>query len=183
MSDNTRKYKFDWEFVGDASDGVRPSLGSGTSLEVYRLFQFAIRDVIEQHYGTEVTDTVFREAGILAGKLFYQKYCAGAKDADELVRTIQEKFKELAIGIVRFEKIDLDNLILQLTVDEDLDCSGLPDTSDHICVYDEGMIKGILDSFTAQDFHVEEIDCWCSGERTCRFKAQLKKDLPIAQNA
>lgn len=180
MAGDTRKYKFDWEFIGDASDGVRPSLGGSTALEVYRLFQFGIRDVIEQHYGTEMTDTIFREAGILAGKLFYQKYCAGAKDVGELVKIIQDKFKDLAIGIVRFETLDLENHTIQLTVDEDLDCSGLPDTNDHICVYDEGLIKGILDSFTNLDFTVREVDCWCSGERTCRFKAQLKKEEPTA---
>jgi predicted hydrocarbon binding protein len=47
----------------------------------------------------------------------------------------------------------------------------LPDTSDHICVYDEGFIKGILDSFTQAEYTVKEIDCWCSGGRTCRFSA------------
>lgn len=180
MDGQARKYKFDWDFIGDASDGVRPSLGGSTSIEVYRLFQFGIRDVIEQHYGTEMTDTIFREAGVLAGKLFFQKYCAGITDAGDLVKVIQDKFKELSIGIVRFEHIDLENLVIQLTVDEDLDCSGLPDTNDHICVYDEGLIKGILDAFTNLDFQVKEVDCWCSGERTCRFKAQLKKEEPIA---
>ncbi|MCC8180922.1 MAG: 4-vinyl reductase, partial [Planctomycetes bacterium] len=50
------------------------------------------------------------------------------------------------------------------------------DTSEQICVYDEGFIKGILDSYTGMDFSVREIDCWCSGERTCRFEAKLATD-------
>ena len=61
-----------------------------------------------------------------------------------------------------------------MTVDEDLDCSGLPDTDEQICVYDEGFIQGILEAFTGKFFDVEEVDCWCAGSRTCRFSAVMK---------
>ena len=175
MEEKKRKYKFSWDVIGAYSEETRPSLGTGTSLEVYRLFQFTMRDVLEQRYGTEVTDDIFRESGVMAGKAFFEKYCQDAKDVGTLAKTIQERFRELAIGIVRFEKVDLDNMEIQLTVDEDLDCSGLPDTQEQICVYDEGLIQGILEAFTGQKFTVREVDCWCSGERTCRFKANLTK--------
>jgi predicted hydrocarbon binding protein len=59
-----------------------------------------------------------------------------------------------------------------LTVSEDLDCSGLPETGDEICTYDEGFISALLESFTGIPFHVEEVDCWCTGDRTCRFEAK-----------
>jgi len=65
-----------------------------------------------------------------------------------------------------------DNSHFILTVEEDLDCSGLPDTSDVVCVYDEGFIQGILESFSGNGFNVKEIDCWCTGARTCRFEAK-----------
>lgn len=58
--------------------------------------------------------------------------------------------------------------------DEDLDCSGLSDTSDVICIYDEGFIQGILESFSGKGFNVRGIDCWCIGSRTCRFEAKTK---------
>lgn len=142
---------------------------------MYRLFQFTMRDVLEQRYGTETTDDIFRESGVMAGKAFFEKYCSEAKDVGALAKIIQERFRELAIGIVRFEKVDLDNMVIQLTVDEDLDCSGLPDTQEQICVYDEGMIQGLLEAFTGKKFTVREVDCWCSGERTCRFQARMDK--------
>lgn len=170
-----RKYEFSWDLIGDSTEDSRPSLGNNTTLEVYRLFQFAIRDILERRYGTEAVDDIFREAGVLAGKAFFERYCQGIEDLNTLANLIQSKFRELAIGIVRFEKVDLNNMTFQLTVDEDLDCSGLPDTSEQICVYDEGLIKGLLDSFTGKDFTVKEIDCWCSGERTCRFRATLSE--------
>ncbi len=173
MSENDRKYCFNWDLVGVDYGAARPGLGDTTSILAYRLFQFTMRDILEKRFGTKVTDDIFRESGAMAGKAFFERYCAGAKDVGELAKIIQDQFRDLSIGIVRFERVDLNTLTFQLTVDEDLDCSGLPDTSDQICVYDEGFIKGILDAFTGKSFEVKEIDCWCTGERTCRFRASL----------
>lgn len=171
MSNSDRKYAFTWDVLGGDMNIARPGLGGDTKVEVYRLLQFTLRDILEQRYGTEETDAIFREAGILAGREFFRKHCAESKDVPALTKTVQEQFRDLGIGIVRFETADAQNRVFQLTVDEDLDCSGLPDSQDHVCVYDEGFIKGILDSFTGEDFSVQEVDCWCSGARTCRFKA------------
>jgi predicted hydrocarbon binding protein len=54
-------------------------------------------------------------------------------------------------------------------VAEDLDCSGLPDYDEMICTYDEGFISGLLHEYTGKSFDVKEVDCWCSGDRVCRF--------------
>jgi predicted hydrocarbon binding protein len=60
-----------------------------------------------------------------------------------------------------------------LTVSEDLDCSGLPDLDYEICHYDEGFIAALMESFTGKQFKVKEVDCWCTGDRTCRFTADV----------
>jgi len=177
MSTPERKYAFSWnDAVGVDINNVRSGLGDSTKVAVYRLFQFTLRDVIERQYGTEAVDKLFFDAGVLAGKAFFEQYCQNITDPADLLRTIQNQFRDLGIGVVRFEKADVVAMEFQLTVDEDLDCSGLPDTADHICIYDEGFIKGILDSFTGLDFTVSEIDCWCSGARTCRFRGHLTKN-------
>ena len=175
MTDLTsRKYAFNWDILGGGIHQARRELGTDTKVEVYRLFQYTLRDMLEQHYGTEMADKLFFQAGELAGKTFFNHYCSDCTDMGTLAKKIQDQFREMKIGIVRFEKADTETMYLQLTVDEDLDCSGLPDTSDQICVYDEGFIKGIFDAYTGKDFTVKEIDCWCSGARTCRFKAVLE---------
>lgn len=174
MTENNRKYAFSWDFVSPDTEDARPRLGNSTRLEIYRLFQFSLRDILEQHYGTEAADERFREAGALAGKEFYDKFCTGVDNLGDLAKLLQNKFTEYGMGILRFEKIDLENMEIQLTVDEDLDCSGLPETSDQICVYDEGLIQGIFERFTGKKFVVREVDCWCTGERTCRFQAKLQ---------
>ena len=60
-----------------------------------------------------------------------------------------------------------------LTIAEDLDCSGLPVSSETVCNYDEGFIKGILEAYTKREFSVTEINCWANGDRVCRFKIDL----------
>lgn len=166
-----RKYVFDWDtIIGDMAM-ARKKLGPTTRVEVYRLFQFTLRDIIEQQYGTEVADDLFRAAGVLAGRSFFRRFCSDSTNIGELVKSLQDRFKEFGIGILRVEKSDLEKMTFTITVDEDLDCSGMQDNNEVICVYDEGLIQGILQEFTGKGFDVREVDCWCTGERTCRFQA------------
>ena len=169
-SDSSRRYQFYWELLGDIDSG-RPHLGNQTRLEVYRLMQFTMRDVLEARFGTPVADEVFYAAGKMAGQAFYEHFLGQASDFDGFVRRLQETLREMGVGILRIEKADLASGELVLTVSEDLDCSGLPELSYEICVYDEGFIAALLESFTGRAFKVKEIDCWCTGDRTCRFRA------------
>jgi predicted hydrocarbon binding protein len=170
-----RKYKFSWDLIGDIELG-RPNLGPTTRIEVYRLMQFAFRDVLESHYGTEQADALFYEAGKLAGKEFYKNFCSQIVELNEFVRTLQEVLRELGIGIMRVESADVENGSFVITMSEDLDCSGLPELDYEVCVYDEGFISGLMESFTGKKFKVKEVDCWCTGDRTCRFTAKAERD-------
>lgn len=167
-----RRYAFSWDLIGDIDLG-RPNLGPTTRIEVYRLMQFAFRDILEQHYGTQAADDLFREAGRLAGAEFYKKFCTGITDLNEFVRTLQQLLRELHIGIMRVEAADAKRGSFVITISEDLDCSGLPELDFETCVYDEGFICGLMESFTGRRFQVREIDCWCTGDRTCRFQADV----------
>ena len=153
----------------------RPNLGNKTSVEVYRLMQFTFRDVIESHYGSDKTDQIFYEAGKKAGRAFYQNVLPPTENLNDFIKHLQEVLKELGIGILRVEKADMDKGELILTVSEDLDCSGLPELDYEICTYDEGFISALLEEFSGTEFSVKEVDCWCTGDRTCRFRAEAKK--------
>jgi hypothetical protein len=167
-----RKYAFNWELLGDISAG-RPNLGHYTRVEVYRLMQFCFRDVLEQNLGTEKTDQMFYEAGKLAGEHFYRNMLKPVDNLNDFVQQLQESLKEMGIGILRVEKADVAKGEFVLTVSEDLDCSGLPELDYEICTYDEGFIAAIMESFTGKNFTVKEVDCWCTGDRTCRFSATV----------
>ena len=36
----------------------------------------------------------------------------------------------------------------------------------------EGFISGLLSAHTGKEFSVKEVDCWCSGDRVCRFEVR-----------
>jgi predicted hydrocarbon binding protein len=165
------KIPVSWDLIGDIDSG-RPNLGRYTRLEVYRMMQFTFRDVIERRYGTEEADRIFYEAGQEAGVAFYKNVIGDVQSVDEFVKRLQEELRAMAIGILRVEKTDLEKGEIVVTISEDLDCSGLPELDYEICTYDEGFIAGLLESFTGAAFKVKEIDCWCTGDRTCRFHAQ-----------
>lgn len=168
--DKDRKYKFSWDLIGDIQLG-RPNLGNTTRLENYRLMQYTFRDVIETVVGSEKTDEIFYKSGKLAGTEFYKQHIKSAKDINDLIIQLQSLLRDFKIGILRIEHIDMDLGEIVLTMAEDLDCSGLPEIGDQICTYDEGFICGLLETYSGIPFKVKEIDCWCTGDRTCRFHA------------
>ena len=164
---------FSWDGLGDISEG-RTNLGYDMPVIVYRLFQYALKDILSREYGEEMSSAIYRAAGHLAGLQFARKVLDLSGDFDFFITNLQKQLTDLKIGILRIEKADLVNLSLTLTVSEDLDCSGLPVTDETVCDYDEGFIAGILEAYTGKTFDVKEIDCWASGDRTCRFTANLQ---------
>jgi len=169
------KYTFDWELIGDIEAG-RENLGGFVGVEVYRLMQFTLRDVMESRFGADVTDEIFYEAGHKAGMEFYKNAISPVNSLEEFVQKTQEILKERKIGILRIEEALLDEGKLVLTIDEDLDCSGLPELNFETCIYDEGFIAALIESYTKEEWHAKEIDCWCTGARTCRFMVTKKAE-------
>jgi len=167
---SSRKYEFSWDLLGHIQEG-RPNLGDMVGLSVYRLMQFTLRDILEEAFGSEKADELFFLAGKKAGKEFYDHFIQPVADLSEFVAKTQEVLKQQSIGILRIEELLLDQGKIVLTVDEDLDCSGLPELDYETCIYDEGFIAGLFESFTNLPWNVKEIDCWCTGARTCRFLA------------
>ena len=162
--------KFEWKQLGNIEEG-RPHLGLMTSVAVYRLMQYTLRDVLIKRYGVVQADESLYEAGRLAGTEFCKNMLNCSLDLNGFVSDLKDKLIRQNVGILQVEKADLQKMELVLTVAEDLDCSGLPVTDETVCTYDEGFIAGILFNYLGKEFDVKEIDCWATGERTCRFRA------------
>jgi predicted hydrocarbon binding protein len=162
-------YEFTWRALGDIAVG-RPNLGGEVPVLVYRLTQYTMREAIRLRYGEDMARTLLREAGWIAGREFSVNVLDSALDFNAFVAQLQDMLKTQKIGILRLEKADLESLSLVLTVSEDLDCSGLPVYGTTVCDYDEGFIAGILNAYTGKHFNAVEVDCWATGDRTCRFE-------------
>lgn len=163
---------FEWAMLGRIDTG-RPNLGFATHVAVYRLMQFTLRDVLIRLHGVEAADRVFYLAGALAGRHFYENLVTKRDSFNDFVAQLQDLLRDMGVGILRIEKADMEKLSFTLTVAEDLDCSGLPACDERICTYDEGFISGLLSAHTGKKFLVKEVDCWCSGDRVCRFDVKL----------
>lgn len=164
-------YTFKWEDLGNLSEG-RPNLGEETSVIAYRLMQYTFKEAISKAVGMEKAMEIFVEAGTLAGKHFCINVLDTSLSFNDFVADLQEKLINLKIGVLRIEKADLETLEFTLTVAEDLDCSGLPIFDETVCDYDEGFLAGIFEEFTGKRFTAKEIDCWATGDRTCRFEVK-----------
>jgi len=173
FKENRDECTFSWADMGNIEIG-RPNLGDMTSVTVYRLMQYTLRDVLIRRFDPVTAGEIFYEAGKLAGKEFCKNALKTDVDFNEFVAQVQKVLKDLRIGIFKVEKADLERLNLTITVDEDLDCSGLPLSDETVCDYDEGFIAGVLEAYTGKAFDVKETDCWAMGGRTCRFEAKKK---------
>jgi len=164
---------FQWGSLGDVAEG-RKNLGGDMPVLVYRLFQFTMRDVLNKKYGSDEAIDIFRKAGELAGEEFASNMLDISLPFDQFVAQLQQKLKDVKVGILRLEEVSQDASEMVLSVAEDLDCSGLPITSEVVCNYDEGFIAGILKTYTGKYYVVREVDCWSKGDRVCRFTAKAE---------
>ena len=162
---------FSWSQLGDIKTG-RENLGAEMPVIVYRLMQYTLLDVLQKEHGQEAANNIFRAAGLLAGIEFSKNVLNLKLDLAGFTAQLQKTLKDLKIGLLRIESIDTDTGEFVLTVGEDLDCSGLPITNENVCVYDEGFLAGIMESYTGKKYKVDEVDCWASGARVCRFQGK-----------
>jgi len=168
---NDQTYHFSWGDLGDIKLG-RPNLGNLTNVAVYRLLQFTMREILIRNFGVEKTNELLFQAGKLAGREFCRNLLNIKAEFKDFIAEFYTTLLELKIGILRVENSDPETLHFVLTVSEDLDCSGLPITDNTVCDYDEGFIAGVLGTYLNKEFSVKEIDCWSTGDRTCRFQAK-----------
>lgn len=161
------------EKLFDAIDVRETVLNPFTHVVMYRLFQQTLRFVMEKEMGVSKVDRLFRKAGWQAGFHFFKRFCGSPATVQELFRIVEERFREMGIGIFRVEFCDVEELFFSLTVSEDLDCSGYPDTGKAICMYSEGLLQGLLEAFTGCPFKVHEVECWGTGAQMCRFNARV----------
>lgn len=171
FGDTREESVFSLSMVGNIGEG-RPNLGSAIDVGVYRLMQFSIRDVLLRKFDPETAARVFFEAGELMGMELYRSMIAKRENFNEFIKEIRDLLSNLKICTLEVEKADMDEMSFTITLSEDLECSGMPVSNETICAYDEGFLSGLLTEQTGARFSVKEVNCWCSGDRLCRFEVK-----------
>lgn len=157
-------------------ENSRGNLGEELPVMVYRLLEYSVKEELVKRYGKEVQTDIFRSAGRSAGEYFAKNFLNLDQPLDAFVGQLQAEMQELKIGVLRIEDINEKNGKIVLTVSEDADCSGLPVLGETVCNYDEGFIAGILTTYSGKPYRAIEIDCWATGDRVCRFHAEIVQD-------
>ncbi len=170
---NFSKYKFSWEPVGNIEEG-RKNLGPYMPVFAYRLFEFAMRTELTNQFGKIKAAEILRNAGKISGIELANNVLNINLPINEFLSHLRDILEKNRIGILRIEEFNQSTGDIRLTIAEDLDCSGLPVTGETVCSYDEGFLAGILEVYTKKEYHVEEIDCWATGARVCRFEGYVK---------
>lgn len=152
----------------------RENLGADIPVLVYRMLEYSIKDELAQRFGKDVQIDVFRKAGYKAGAYFAKNCLNLEQPLDVFVGELQQKLEEMKIGVLRIEDVDEESGKIVLTVSEDADCSGLPVLGETVCNYDEGFISGILSVYSGKKYEAIEVDCWATGDRVCRFRAEVQ---------
>lgn len=156
-------------------ENSRGNLGEELPVLVYRLLEYSLKEELIRRYGKDEQVEVFRSAGRMAGEYFTKNMLNLDQPMDQFVNELQNKMKELKIGVLRIEDVDEESGKIILTVAEDADYSGLPVLGETVCNYDEGFIAGILSVYSGKQYTAIEVDCWATGDRVCRFQANVEE--------
>ena len=165
---------FSWNSIGNVAEG-RERLGETMPVFMYRLFEYSVKDILIREFGKEKAIKIFRDAGKKAGYEFAVNVLNLTSPLNNFIAELQKILADKKVGILRIEKLDQETGSAVLTVEEDLDCSGLPPIGETVCNYDEGFLAGVLEAYTHEKYTVKEVDCWASGSRVCRFNAEIEK--------
>ena len=154
-------------------ENSRSKLGETLPVLVYRMLEYSIKEELIAQFGKEKQIDIFREAGQRSGEYFARYMLNLDQPLNAFISELQAKMQDLKIGVLRIENIDEQSGRIILTVSEDADCSGLPVLGETVCNYEEGFISGILSVYTGKPYSAIEIDCWATGDRVCRFRADV----------
>lgn len=166
---------FKFEDYLQFDEDCRSNLGKELPVIVYRLLEYSLKDELIERFGKETQIDVFRQAGRKAGEYFARKLLDMNQPLDQFVSQLQAKMQEMKIGVLRIEDVNEESGRIILTVSEDADCSGLPVLGETVCNYDEGFISGILSLYSGKPYTAVEVDCWATGDRVCRFHANVEE--------
>ena len=171
--EDIKEIQFEDYFKYDTNS--RGNLGDELPVMVYRLLEYSLKEELKNRFGKETQIDIFRSAGRMAGEYFAQNILNLDVSLDQFVNELQQKLRELKIGVLRIEDVNEETGRIVLTVAEDADCSGLPVLGETVCNYDEGFIAGILSVYSGKTYTAVEVDCWATGDRVCRFHANVEE--------
>lgn len=95
------------------------------------------------------------------------------KDLESYVGKIEQICRQLCIGLLVPDRVDLSAGVLELRVDQCVSCAGIHNVSAPICHFEAGMVGGIVKSFFKRNVRATETKCNALGDKTCLIRVDL----------
>jgi predicted hydrocarbon binding protein len=95
------------------------------------------------------------------------------KDLESYVGKIEQVCRQLCIGLLVPDRVDLSAGVLELRVDQCVSCAGIHNVSAPICHFEAGMVGGIVKSFFKRNVKATETKCNALGDKTCLIHVDL----------
>lgn len=152
----------------------RDDLGPLIPIRLFQVLRMvALGSNVEDILGQGAPSLVYH-SGQSLGTTLGQIVAANAnKDLDVYVGKIQQLCRQLCIGLVVPDKVDLSSGMLELRVDECVSCAGIHNVSAPICHFEAGMVGGIVKAFFNRNVKATETKCNALGDKTCLIRVDL----------
>lgn len=142
-----------------------------------RLFQVlrmvALGSNVEDILGQGAPSLVYHSGQSLGSTLGQIVAANVDKDLETYVGKIQQLCRQLCIGLVVPDKVDLSGGLLELRVDECVSCAGIHNVAAPICHFEAGMVGGIVKAFFKRNVKATETKCNALGDKTCLIRVDL----------
>ena len=150
-------------------DPKRPFFTSKTSsddkyVSTFRMGHFNTPNILSE----SVKGTNYVGGMEFGSNLIKQKVVS---NIDDLVSFLLD-YKFGILDLVGEEEVNGMN-ILDLRVYECIECACLPNLGKPACIFEAGMITGILAEMTKKDVSTKEVRCWTNGYSFCQFEVTL----------
>lgn len=132
---------------------VRPKLGESIPLELFRILRIiGMREILGESSGAALY-MIGKKVGNMLGA--------------ENLEDLENKIKELKIGIPEIERVDEDHIVVRLY--ECITCAGFPYTGEMFCDMESGIIAGLLERVYRKKAKSTQKKSWSTGFNYCEF--------------
>jgi predicted hydrocarbon binding protein len=123
-------------------------------------------------YGVD-TDEILRHTGRMVGEALSGNFSKSSIEV--LLRELAVFWSRNSLGEIVF-KIVKPNLI-EILVYECYECAGMPKIGRTLCVFDAGLLEGLISKLLSSNAYAVETECWGNGYKHCKFIVTLETRL------
>ncbi|PPD49791.1 MAG: 4-vinyl reductase [Methylobacter sp.] len=152
----------------------RDELGPLIPIRLFQVLRMvALGSNVEDILGQGAPSLVYHSGHNLGLALGHIVAATADKDLDTYVGKIEQLCRQLSIGLVVPDKVDLNAGVLELRVDECVSCAGIHNVNSPICHFEAGMVGGIVKTFFNRNVKATETKCNALGDKTCLIRVDL----------